>query len=278
MKTSCAVMLLALLNASSAHAGSVVGALINASGARFAVKNCGTDTCGTIAWGKQRFVVKRSDVPAIFKELDPRTKAVSPERDKTTVIADPPKPTEAAPPTGIENRTDDRTAAPRRNEEANVARSDERFAPPSDTMPSTSLEPGDAVPPAASKTVTEAPALPGPVGTWIAENGEGRVRIDPCGEALCGVVAAAGPGDTDVRNPDPSKRNRPLLGVPVLIDMKPTRKERWEGQIYSAKSGYTYAATIALKSVDVLRIEGCVLGGLFCSSQNWTRDKDAPTP
>jgi uncharacterized protein (DUF2147 family) len=241
-------MLFTLLDASSAHAGSVLGALINGSSARLTVKNCGTDTCGTIAWGKQKFVVRRSDVPSIFK-VDPRNKPAPSERDKATVVVGRPKPTEAAPP----SETEDRTSAPRRTGEATAIRLDERSGPPG-------------------------PAPPSPIGNWIAENGEGRVRIDPCGQSLCGVIAAANPSDTDWRNPDPGKRDRPLLGVPILIDMKPTKKQRWEGQVYSAKSGYTYAATMALKSADVLRVEGCVLGGLFCNSQSWTRAKDASAP
>jgi uncharacterized protein (DUF2147 family) len=275
MRTSCAIMLFTLLDASSAHAGSVLGALINGSGARLTVKNCGTDTCGTIAWGKQKFVVRRSDVPSIFK-VDPRNKPAPSERDKATVVAGRPKPTEAAPP----SETEDRTSAPRRTAEATAIRFDERSGPPGDEKANVAAEPQGAAPPVAPKTVTEAPlpAPPSPIGNWIAENGEGRVRIDPCGQSLCGVIAAANPSDTDWRNPDPGKRDRPLLGVPILIDMKPTKKQRWEGQVYSAKSGYTYAATMALKSADVLRVEGCVLGGLFCNSQSWTRAKDASAP
>jgi uncharacterized protein (DUF2147 family) len=274
MRRLVAVMLLALFDATSAHAGSVLSALINGSGGRFAIRNCGSDACGTIAWGKQKFVVKRSDVPSLFRALDPKNKPVASERDKTTVIVNPPKPAEATPSLGAEGPA----SAPSRSEEATVVRSDERSAPPADAMPGTSAEPSDAALPAAPKAVTETPrpAPPSPVGIWIAENGEGRVRIDPCGEALCGVVAAAYPDATDWRNPDPGKRNWPLLGLPVLIDMKPTGKQSWQGQLYSAKTGYTYAATIALNSGDVLRVEGCVLGGLFCNSQTWTREKDAP--
>jgi uncharacterized protein (DUF2147 family) len=270
MKTSCAVMLLSLLGASSAHAGSVLGALINGSGARFTVKNCGSDTCGTVAWVRQKFVVKRSDIPPIFKDLDPRNKP-----DRATVIVDRPKPAEVALPSG----TEDRVSASR-SDEATAVRSDERSAPPSEAMPGALAEPNNVPAPVPVKAVTEIPrpTSPSPIGDWIAENGEGRVRIDPCGQALCGVVAAAYSDATDSHNPDPGKRNRPLLGLPVLIDMKPTGKERWQGQVYSAKSGYTYTATIALKSTDVLRVEGCVLGGLFCNSQSWTRAKDAAAP
>jgi uncharacterized protein (DUF2147 family) len=280
MKAFCSAILLALLDASSAHAGSIFNALINGSGARFVVRNCGTETCGTIAWGKQKFVVRRSDFPALFRDSDRRDKPVRPDRDEPTTIVDQTKSTEAASPTGIEDRTGDRISASRRSEEAAVVRSDERSTPPGSAVPDASAPPTNANHPLASQDAMEAsrPESQSPMGTWIAENAEGRVRIEPCGQALCGVVAAANPGDTDWRNPDPRKRNRPLLGLPVLIDMKPTRNGRWEGQVYSAKSGYTYTATMALKSADVLRVEGCVLSGLFCSGQTWTRDKDTSAP
>src|SRR5438128_776270 len=68
-----------------------------------------------------------------------------------------------------------------------------------------------------------------PVGEWITEDGAGHVRVRTCGEALCGVVSVADPNDTDRHNPDASKRNRPILGLPVLIDMKPAKSNRWEG-------------------------------------------------
>jgi uncharacterized protein (DUF2147 family) len=271
-------MLLALLDAPSAHAGSIIGALINGNGARFAIRNCGADTCGVISLGRQKFVVRRSDIPSLFKDFDPRDKPVPAERDKTAIV-DPPKPAQAAPPTGTGDHAEDPTTAPGRSEEAAVVQSGAQPVPPSDERRSIVAAAKEDIAPSASNAAPESPrsASPSPIGYWIAENGEGRVRIDPCGQALCGVIAAANPGDTDWRNPDLGKRERPLLGVPILIDMKPTNKQRWEGQVYSARSGYTYAATMALKSADVLRVEGCVLG-LFCNGQNWTRAKGASAP
>src|SRR5262249_36117432 len=125
-----------------------------------------------------------------------------------------------------------------------------------------------AAPPAASDPKS-------PIGEWITEDGEGRVRIMPCGDALCGVVAGGNPNETDRQNPDPAKRNRPVDGMTVLIDMKPAKNDHWEGQIYNAKNGKTYTSNISLKSADVLRVEGCIFAGLFCGGQNWTRAKDA---
>jgi uncharacterized protein (DUF2147 family) len=59
------------------------------------------------------------------------------------------------------------------------------------------------------------------------------VQIRSCGQALCGYASGANPNDTDQHNPDASKRNRPVNGMPVLIDMKPAKNDHWEGQAYN---------------------------------------------
>ena len=53
--------------------------------------------------------------------------------------------------------------------------------------------------------------------------------------------------------------------------MKPAGRNRWEGQVYNAEDGKLYTAHLTPLGRDVLRIEGCVLGGLICDGQNWTR-------
>jgi uncharacterized protein (DUF2147 family) len=96
------------------------------------------------------------------------------------------------------------------------------------------------------------------------------VRIASCGSALCGHIAwVARPGGTDTNNPDPAKRSRPILGLPILLTMQP-KGSRWEGEVYNAEDGKTYSSNITLRSDNVLRIEGCVLGFL-CGGETWTR-------
>jgi len=113
-----------------------------------------------------------------------------------------------------------------------------------------------------------------PVGDWLVANKMAVVRVAPCGEVLCGNIAwTKGPPGTDHNNPDPAKRNRSVIGMPILLDMKPTSSaNRWEGEIYNAEDGKIYSGSIALNSENVLRIEGCVLGFL-CGGQNWSRAK-----
>jgi hypothetical protein len=79
------------------------------------------------------------------------------------------------------------------------------------------------------------------------------------------------PGGKDKNNPDASKQNRPTLGMPILLDMKKKPGvNAWEGEVYNAKDGQTYSATIKPVGTDQLEIQGCVLGFL-CGGETWTR-------
>ncbi len=110
-----------------------------------------------------------------------------------------------------------------------------------------------------------------PTGEWLVAEGVAHVRIDNCDGALWGVISwEKRPGGRDKENPDPKKRSRPTLGIPVLLAMKQAGPNLWEGEVYNAQNGRTYSASISLVDSDTLRIQGCVLGFL-CGGENWTR-------
>lgn len=111
-----------------------------------------------------------------------------------------------------------------------------------------------------------------PTGEWRVAEGVANIRVAECNGAMWGVVAwEKKPGGVDRNNPDVSKRSRPTLGMPILLEMKKkAEKDAWEGQVYNAKDGKTYDSTIKLVSPDQLEIEGCVLGFL-CGGETWTR-------
>jgi uncharacterized protein (DUF2147 family) len=105
-----------------------------------------------------------------------------------------------------------------------------------------------------------------PNGDWRTEDGSAIIRVDNCRGALWGVVAWE-------REPGRDRRNgRPTLGSTVLINMRPSSSQaRWDGQIYNAQNGETYKANVRMVSDNTLRVEGCVMGGVFCGGQRWTR-------
>jgi uncharacterized protein (DUF2147 family) len=99
-------------------------------------------------------------------------------------------------------------------------------------------------------------ATPSPLGLWLTEEKQGRVRIEPCGVNLCGYSV------------DPKSNQN---GEQVLIDMKPDTNASWSGRILDRQTGSTYDSTIALKGLDRLWLQGCAFGGMFCGGQTWSR-------
>ena len=108
-----------------------------------------------------------------------------------------------------------------------------------------------AVPPAVSVTPANSP-----LGLWLTEEKEGKVRIEQCGTNLCGYSVDA-----------KSNQN----GEQVLINMRGGKDAKWSGRILDPNSGSTYDSTIAMKGSDALRVQGCAFGGMFCGGQTWTR-------
>lgn len=108
-------------------------------------------------------------------------------------------------------------------------------------------------------------------GEWRVANGAAHVRIVDCGSALWGVISWEKRPGRDVNNPNPTLRQRPTLGMPILLHMRPSDEAgKWEGEVYNSEDGRTYDASIALRSANTLHIEGCALG-IFCGGENWTR-------
>ncbi len=159
---------------------------------------------------------------------------------------------------------------------ANLAPPDSTPAPqPPASAPAPQAQP-DAVPAAApapivatapvaapvQKQQAPSPATPAtqsvasPLGLWVTEEKEGKVRIEQCGANLCGYSVDA-----------KSNQN----GEQVLINMKPGNDAKWSGRILDPNTGSTYNSTIALKGSDSLRVQGCAFGGMFCGGQTWSR-------
>jgi len=95
-----------------------------------------------------------------------------------------------------------------------------------------------------------------PLGIWLTEEKEGKVRIEQCGPNLCGYSVDA-------------KSN--TNGEQVLINMRPGKDLKWSGRILDPNTGSTYDSTIAMRGTDTLRVQGCAFGGMFCGGQTWTR-------
>ncbi len=158
--------------------------------------------------------------------------------------ATPPQP--AAPLSGSRRRP----SAPRRRPD------DGCDASPSAAQPVTEASSAPAVAPARPphrrcprcRRAGAAPTTP--LGIWATEENKGNVRIESCGQNLCGYAVKT--------------------GEKILINMKP-QDSKWTGQIHDPDSGRNYDSTIAMKGTNTLRVQGCAFGGMFCGGQTWKR-------
>jgi uncharacterized protein (DUF2147 family) len=114
----------------------------------------------------------------------------------------------------------------------------------------------------------------------LTEDKKGKIHIVNCGGALCGnLIWIQEPLDPETNKPkldkhnvDASKQGRPLLGIPIVLNMKPSgTPEKWDGQVYNAEDGNTYSGSFTMTGANTAQLKGCVLGGLICKAQTWTR-------
>jgi uncharacterized protein (DUF2147 family) len=115
-------------------------------------------------------------------------------------------------------------------------------------------------------------------GLWTTERGDAKIRIAACGQSLCGTIVwlaqpvdSSGRAKTDVNNPEEAKRARPLIGLTILTGLTASG-ETWRGLIYNADDGRDYDVGVRLLDDRRAAIKGCILGGLFCGGETWTRD------
>ena len=125
-------------------------------------------------------------------------------------------------------------------------------------------------------TAPAAATPPDVTGLWLTDDGKGVVEVAPCGRNMCGKIVRVldrrpGIPTTDVENPDPARRNRPIVGLQVLSGFKPGTNQ-WEGgQAYDPKKGSSYRSSLRLNRDGSLRITGCVL--FVCQSVRWTKTR-----
>jgi uncharacterized protein (DUF2147 family) len=115
-----------------------------------------------------------------------------------------------------------------------------------------------------------------PSGLWREKDG-GTVRIVRCGAGYCGVIASVNPPRdpatgrpvTDKNNPDPARRLRPVVGLPVLTASRPAGPKTWSGRLYDIDRGQVFAGRLIEVDAGTVRIEGC--SGSMCGGEDLAR-------
>ena len=109
-----------------------------------------------------------------------------------------------------------------------------------------------------------------PEGDWWVADRTARIRVVNCAGTMWGIVSWESQPGLDTKNPDPAKRSRTVLGMPVLLGMKEAGPNQWAGAIYNSADGKIYSGSFSVPAEELLRVRGCVLR-ILCGSQIWTR-------
>ena len=125
---------------------------------------------------------------------------------------------------------------------------------------------------AAAAPMASAPAAAlasgGPSGLWTNPHHSVIVRTAPCGGQLCGtIVWASAAAQKDARDGGSGQ----LVGTELLRNFRAESRGRWSGSVFVPDMGRSFDSTIVQQGPNALNIAGCILHGLICKHQLWTR-------
>ena len=116
-----------------------------------------------------------------------------------------------------------------------------------------------------------------PYGVWKIGKGKVTIKIIECDGGLCANIVGLseptrnGKPKVDRHNKNAALRDRPLMGLQIASNLKPSGDGRWEGTVYNPDDGYTYIAKVSAIDENIMKLKGCVLGGLICDSSKLYR-------
>jgi uncharacterized protein (DUF2147 family) len=118
------------------------------------------------------------------------------------------------------------------------------------------------------------------LGKWINSTGEAHVMISKRADKYFGKIVwikdpkgTEGTAKTDLKNPDPSLRKQPILGMEILKNFVYEDGKWTSGTIYDPKSGKTYSCNMSIKDNGNLSMRGYIGISLIGRSEIWKRVK-----
>jgi uncharacterized protein (DUF2147 family) len=124
------------------------------------------------------------------------------------------------------------------------------------------------------------------LGQWVEQKGEARFEFTKVDGKYYGKIVwlkeptypkddeEAGKPVHDRYNPDPSKRDKPLVGLELFKAFEYTADNTWaNGSIYNPNNGKTYQGMMWMTGKDELNMRGFIGIPLLGGTRTWTRYK-----
>ena len=107
-----------------------------------------------------------------------------------------------------------------------------------------------------------------PTGVWRNPGNSVHVRIQPCGREMCGIVVWA---SARAQQKARAAGTANLIGAQLFRQFRQQGGNSWGGRVFVPDRARTVAGTLRVAGPNQVVASGCLLGGLVCRSQTWTR-------
>jgi uncharacterized protein (DUF2147 family) len=105
-------------------------------------------------------------------------------------------------------------------------------------------------------------------GHWANPKHSVIVKVARCGAAYCGTVVQASPKAKATARRGGTAH---LVGTSILSGVRPSGDGVYRGRAFDPKRNIKAPATIRIVGPDTLEVRGCIIGGVLCKTQRWTR-------
>ena len=119
-----------------------------------------------------------------------------------------------------------------------------------------------------------------PIGLWLTSDGEAKIRITRCEKGICGTIVwlkepndSDGKPKTDRENVDQDLKKRPMLGLEIFHNLQQLAPNKYQGSLYNPDDGRTYDGQLELGLDGLIKVKGCVFGGVICDDDVWSPTK-----
>jgi uncharacterized protein (DUF2147 family) len=116
-----------------------------------------------------------------------------------------------------------------------------------------------------------------PIGLWKGADATFEMS-ESAGTLSAKIVTLSAPNTpdgrekTDIHNPDPTKRNRPIIGLVFISGCTQTSATLWEnGTVYDPTCGKSYSCFIKLEGPDKIKLRGFIGMAVIGRNYIWTQ-------
>jgi uncharacterized protein (DUF2147 family) len=96
-----------------------------------------------------------------------------------------------------------------------------------------------------------------PFGTWTRPSTGTKVNFYECSGKLCAKVT--------------SSKDKSAEGKVIISGAAKSGDNQWKGDLLNTEDGQTYSGVVTLEGPNALNLKGCLLGGVICKGETWTR-------